>query len=62
MFHAHVFQTQMIDLLYWLLRSQDLSIPKDEFWDIMKKYALRSKYNCLPDFEQIQHHIKDESK
>lgn len=41
---------------------QELKIPKEEFWNTMKKYALLSKYNCLPDFDQIFHHIKDNSK
>jgi hypothetical protein len=36
-----------------------LKVNKDDFWELMKKYALKSKHNCVPDFEQISHHMKD---
>ena len=37
-----------------------LKIPKEKFWDTMKEYALKSKLSCVPDFEQIWHHMKDD--
>ncbi|EWM27122.1 hypothetical protein Naga_100046g45 [Nannochloropsis gaditana] len=40
--------------------AQQLRIRKDGFWDTMKAYALKSKLACLPDFEQIWHHMKDD--
>ena len=39
--------------------TQQLKIPKDKFCDTMKVYALKSKISCVPDFEQIWHHMKD---
>lgn len=40
--------------------AKQLRIRKDLFWDTMKAYALKSKLACIPDFEQIWHHMKDD--
>jgi hypothetical protein len=45
-----------------LVFRQALKIRKEDFWATMKTYALRSKEGMLPDFEQIIHHMKDDSR
>eukprot|EP00624_Nannochloropsis_granulata_P001071 evm.model.NODE_14860_length_9296_cov_17.491287.2 len=40
--------------------AKQLRIRKELFWDTMKAYALKSKLACIPDFEQIWHHMKDD--
>jgi len=38
---------------------QTLKIRKSEFWDLMKRYSLKSSPGQEPDIEKIGHHIKE---